>query len=31
MSTSIYTGLYTINFIRKHFMNIYVRKINVHL
>jgi hypothetical protein len=27
MSTSVYTGLNTFNFIRKHFMQIYVRKV----
>jgi hypothetical protein len=31
MSTSIYTGLNSFNFIRKHFLHIYVREIAVHL
>jgi hypothetical protein len=31
MSTSVYTGLNAFNFIRKHFLQIYVRKVAVHL
>jgi hypothetical protein len=31
MSTSIYTGLNLFNFIRKHFMQICIRKVTVHL
>jgi hypothetical protein len=31
MSTSVYTGLNQFNFIRKHFMQICVRKVAVHL
>jgi hypothetical protein len=31
MSTSVYTGLDPINFIGKHFLQICVRKVAVHL
>jgi hypothetical protein len=31
MSTSVYTGPNPFNFIRKHFLHIYVRKVAVHL
>jgi hypothetical protein len=31
MSTSLYTGLNPFNFIRKHFLQICVRKAAVHL
>jgi hypothetical protein len=31
MSTSVYTGLNTFNFISKHFLQICVRKVAVHL
>jgi hypothetical protein len=31
MSTSVYTGLNPFNFIRKHFLQICVRKVAVHL
>jgi hypothetical protein len=31
MSTSVYTGLNPFNFIRKHFQQICVRKVAVHL
>jgi hypothetical protein len=31
LCTSIYTGLNTFNFIRKHFLQICVRKVAVHL
>jgi hypothetical protein len=31
MSTSVYTGLNPFNFIRKHFLQIGVRKVAVHL
>jgi hypothetical protein len=31
MSMSLYTGLGTLNFIRKHFLLICVRKVAVHL
>jgi hypothetical protein len=31
MSTSVYTGLNPFNFIRKHFLQICVRKAAVHL
>jgi hypothetical protein len=31
MSTSVYTGLSPINFIHKHFLQICVRKVAVHL
>jgi hypothetical protein len=31
MSTSVYTGLKPFNFIRKHFHQICVRKVAVHL
>jgi hypothetical protein len=31
MSTSVYTGLNPFNFIRKHFLQMYVRKVAVHL
>jgi hypothetical protein len=31
MSTSVYTGLNPFNFIRKHFLQISVRKVAVHL
>jgi hypothetical protein len=31
MSTSFYTGLNPFNFIRKHFLQMYVRKVAVHL
>jgi hypothetical protein len=31
MSTSVYTDLKLFNFIRKHFMQIYVRKVAVHI
>jgi hypothetical protein len=31
MSTSVYTGLNSFNFIRKHFLQISVRKVSVHL
>jgi hypothetical protein len=31
MSTSVYTGLNQFNFIRKHFLQVCVRKVAVHL
>jgi hypothetical protein len=31
MSTSVFTGLNPFNFIRKHFLQICVRKVDVHL
>jgi hypothetical protein len=31
MSTSVYTGLNPFKFIRKHFLQIHVRKVAVHL
>jgi hypothetical protein len=31
MSTSVYTGLNPFNFIRKHFLQMFVRKVAVHL
>jgi hypothetical protein len=31
MSMSVYTGLNPFNFIRKHFLQICVRKVAVHL
>jgi hypothetical protein len=31
MSTSVYTALNPFNFICKHFLQIYVRKVDVHL
>jgi hypothetical protein len=31
MSTSVYRGLNPFDFIRKHFLQIYVRKVAVHL
>jgi hypothetical protein len=31
MTTSVYTGLNPFNFIRKHFLQICVRKVAVHL
>jgi hypothetical protein len=31
MSTSVYTGLNPFKFIRKHFLQIYVQKVAVHL
>jgi hypothetical protein len=31
MSASVYTGLNPLNFIRKHFLQICIRKVAVHL
>jgi hypothetical protein len=31
ISRSVYTGLNPFNFIRKHFLQIFVRKVTVHL
>jgi hypothetical protein len=31
ISISVYTGLNPLNFIREHFLQIYVRKVAVHL
>jgi hypothetical protein len=31
MSTSVYTGLNPFNFIRKHFLHIFIRKVSVYL
>jgi hypothetical protein len=31
MSTSVYTGLKTFNFIRKHFLQFCIRKVAAHL